>query len=137
MTLTEKRRSKDMALGELARKCNLGSSVMSRIERGIEHPPDAVLAEIGMALGWTQEEVRASLPSKEEAQAEFDKVSDALTAMSACQDDAKAKGYKKGNGGRGFIPCPICKGRLHYSVASHNGHMWGRCETEGCVSWMQ
>jgi len=28
-------------------------------------------------------------------------------------------------------------GALHYSVASYNGHMHGRCETEGCVAWMQ
>lgn len=34
------------------------------------------------------------------------------------------------------IECPICKGKLH-SQAAYNGHVWGGCETEGCVSWMQ
>lgn len=35
------------------------------------------------------------------------------------------------------IECPICKGRLYIRQASHNGHVWGQCETEGCVSWME
>ena len=34
------------------------------------------------------------------------------------------------------VECPACKGRLHLSIAG-NGHTRGRCETEGCVSWMQ
>lgn len=44
----------------------------------------------------------------------------------------------KGNGGGGFVSCPVCKsGTLHYTVAGYNGHMWGRCSTKDCVSWMQ
>lgn len=35
------------------------------------------------------------------------------------------------------IECPACKGRLHLSQAAYNGHVWGQCETKGCVSWMQ
>jgi hypothetical protein len=35
------------------------------------------------------------------------------------------------------IECPACKGRLHLSQAAYNGHVWGQCETEGCVSWME
>lgn len=35
------------------------------------------------------------------------------------------------------IECPACKGRLHLSQAAYNGHVWGKCETEGCVSWME
>lgn len=37
---------------------------------------------------------------------------------------------------RETIPCPVCKGDLVYSVAS-NGHMWGKCRTEGCVEWIE
>ncbi len=36
-----------------------------------------------------------------------------------------------------IIECPICKGRLHLSQAASNGHVHGKCETEGCVSWME
>lgn len=35
------------------------------------------------------------------------------------------------------IECPACKGRLHLSQSSYNGHVHGQCETEGCVSWME
>ena len=40
-------------------------------------------------------------------------------------------------GKQGVIECPVCKGNLHLSQAASNGHVWGKCETEGCVSWME
>lgn len=42
----------------------------------------------------------------------------------------------KKRGVTGTIECPKCKGRLHYSVAGYNGHIHGKCATEGCLSWM-
>lgn len=38
---------------------------------------------------------------------------------------------------REVVECPICKGRLHLSQFSYNGHVHGKCETERCVSWME
>ncbi len=35
------------------------------------------------------------------------------------------------------IECPACKGRLNLSQAAYNGHVWGKCETAGCVQWME
>lgn len=35
------------------------------------------------------------------------------------------------------IECPVCKGRLHLSQSSYNGHVHGKCETDACVSWME
>lgn len=35
------------------------------------------------------------------------------------------------------IECPVCKGKLHLSQAAYNGHVWGKCETQGCVEWME
>lgn len=35
------------------------------------------------------------------------------------------------------VECPVCKGRLHLSQSSHNGHVHGACETVGCVRWME
>lgn len=35
------------------------------------------------------------------------------------------------------IECPKCKGKLHLSQSSYNGHVHGSCETSGCVSWME
>ena len=36
-----------------------------------------------------------------------------------------------------IVECPACKGRLHLAISRRNGHVHGRCETEGCVSWME
>lgn len=36
------------------------------------------------------------------------------------------------------IDCPTgCGGKLHLSQAAYNGHVWGKCTTQGCVSWME
>ena len=36
------------------------------------------------------------------------------------------------------IECPTgCGGKLHLSQAAYNGHVWGKCTTEGCLSWME
>lgn len=36
-----------------------------------------------------------------------------------------------------IIECPECKGKLHLSQAAYNGHVHAKCETTGCVSWME
>lgn len=38
---------------------------------------------------------------------------------------------------RGTIECPKCNGQLNYTRASSNGHVWGKCKTDNCLSWMQ
>lgn len=43
----------------------------------------------------------------------------------------------KGRSHAEVIECPACKGRLHLSISSYNGHVHGRCETDGCASWME
>ena len=35
------------------------------------------------------------------------------------------------------VDCPVCKGRLHLSQSSYNGYVDGKCETDGCVAWME
>lgn len=37
----------------------------------------------------------------------------------------------------GIIECPKCSGKLHYSIASSNGHVHARCETPHCLAWME
>ena len=39
----------------------------------------------------------------------------------------------KGNGGK--IKCPKCKCNLSWSRSSYNKHVWGNCETFGCLNW--
>ena len=43
----------------------------------------------------------------------------------------------KGKSASEVVECPICKGRLHLSIATYNDHVHGRCETPDCVSWME
>lgn len=88
-------------------------------------------AECDKKSCWTREEAVRNEKTREE------ETKKALLAISAAHSAAKAIGLKKGNGGSGSTECPVCKGKLHFSVASINGHLWGRCETKNCVSWME
>ena len=44
------------------------------------------------------------------------------------------KPYENKNG---VITCPVCGGKLHLSQSAYNGHVWGKCETDHCVGWME
>lgn len=35
------------------------------------------------------------------------------------------------------IECPKCKGKLHLSQSSYDGHVHSHCATEGCVFWVE
>lgn len=136
--LHELRRNRDFALGEVARGIGVKASELSRMERGRIPLTNEIVTALAVFLSVTPEEVRAGVPDAAEVEADESRMLDSLTAMAATQADAKAMGFSKGNGGRGNFLCPICKrGQLHYSVAGVNGHIWGRCTTDGCVSWMQ
>lgn len=59
-------------------------------------------------------------------------------AHRAAHDDAKVKKFGKGHGGADSVACPVCTtGQIYYRVAAYNGHMHAKCETDGCVSWME
>jgi len=60
-------------------------------------------------------------------------------AIVLCAQDAQANGFKVGvQGSVGVVECPKCHGRLKYTVARSNGHIWGQCQTtKGCLNWMQ
>jgi hypothetical protein len=44
---------------------------------------------------------------------------------------------KEPRGKAEVVECPVCKGRLHLSQSSYNGHVHGRCETADCLNWME
>lgn len=55
-----------------------------------------------------------------------------MKAMQAIKDHTKGlKGIK------GQIICPMCSKRLAYSISGYNGHIWAKCETTDCVSFIQ
>ncbi len=49
----------------------------------------------------------------------------------------KVKQEHKGKDWAGVVVCPVCGGKLHVTHSSFNGHVWGNCETENCLSWME
>lgn len=50
---------------------------------------------------------------------------------------AAMKTKYKGRSAKGVKTCPVCGGKLHLSHSGYNGHVWGKCETEGCLAWME
>lgn len=44
---------------------------------------------------------------------------------------------KKPIGKQEVIECPVCKGKLHLSQASYNGHIRACCETKDCVNFIE
>jgi len=37
----------------------------------------------------------------------------------------------------GEIECPVCGKQLCYNKVKSNGHIHGKCETEGCLRWRE
>lgn len=52
------------------------------------------------------------------------------------QTTAAIRAIRETKQSQGTVPCPRCEGKLGFSVAKSNGHIWGKCETKGCLSWM-
>lgn len=77
-----------------------------------------------------------SFLTSEEARAKAERRADDLEIM--MEGARRAHEASKGVGsGTGFVVCPKCDGRLHWSKAASNGHVWGKCETQGCLAWVE
>lgn len=87
--------------------------------------PDAAVP-CRLCSRYTQEEIDA----KHKAQDEL--VALLIKAMVDIRKETKGK-----RGITGVIPCPKCGGTLNFTVSSYNGHVHGRCQTEGCLAWAQ
>lgn len=93
-----------------------------------ESKPDAVSCEklrrptpeeIALHEGWLRERL--------------EKIGKAMQAILPFRERVK----REGRGFSGEIECPVCAGRLRFSIAGSNGHAHVHCSTEGCVSWME
>ncbi|WP_342111810.1 hypothetical protein [Methylobacterium sp. SI9] len=114
------REAKAFAAGvEAARQAALAAAVMieTRADANEIRQQAAAAALQGLAAG-----LRAAFL---DSQAEPDPIRRAFAAIAADLSDS------------GTIECPTCKGRLAWIRDSHNGHVHGQCETEGCLRWMQ
>ena len=81
-------------------------------------------------------------PTRAQAEAEQGKREKRFKQVMQCvvvaKEHAEKEGLREGHGGVSQLDCPTgCGGILRYSVASVNGHMYARCSTEDCVSWME
>lgn len=50
---------------------------------------------------------------------------------------AEVKSVHEGEDWSGVVECPVCDGKLHMRHAAYNGHVHGKCETQGCLAWME
>lgn len=75
--------------------------------------------------------------TREMGEKRADAMAAALRQMEVVAPVVNAWRKKKPFGKSEVIECPECKGRLHLSQSSHNGHVSGKCETAGCVAWME
>lgn len=57
-----------------------------------------------------------------------------FAALEAIEPWAKTRA---GKGGQTKLECPVCKGKLHVSMARSNGHLNAKCETKDCVEFIQ
>jgi hypothetical protein len=75
--------------------------------------------------------------TREQGEAHADAIEASMQRMMIVGPAVAEWPKKPPRGKQGVIECPVCKGNLHLSQAASNGHVWGKCETEGCVSWME
>lgn len=95
-------------------------------------PKHGAMAVCDKRSTWTQAEAEQMVDASKASMKRH------MLAFRAAHDDAKAKRFGVGHGGADSLQCPACeKGRLYYRVAGLNGHMHAKCDTDGCVQWME
>lgn len=75
--------------------------------------------------------------TREQAEKRADEIAASIQRMTVAGPIIAEWRKKKPIGKAEVIECPACKGRLHLSQAASNGHVHGKCETNGCLSWME
>jgi hypothetical protein len=93
-------------------------------------------------LGKTDEEQLARCPkwlrgTREQGEARADEIQRSLDQMALVSPLVIEWRNREPIGKRETVDCPVCQGRLHLSQSSYNGHVHGKCETKGCVSFME
>ena len=121
-----------ITIRDLSIKTGIDASRISSIEHGRAYPTDEERHKLASILG---DQIKFEDPETvAKNDAEF---KSRLGASMAVFAEVKKRGFGKGKGGKGSMPCQTCGKDLWFSVASINGHVWARCSTDGCVSFMQ
>ena len=119
--------------------CALGCGASAKMKEARQSGEPNMSPCIG---GHTCKDVLALCPkwerrSLEHAEKRADSILEHLRRMTICGPVVNAWRKKPPFGKQEVIECPACKGRLHLSQSSYNGHVHGHCETKDCVSWME
>jgi hypothetical protein len=81
---------------------------------------------------------KLEFPSAEELAEDQKRIDAAIAELMKANDViAKVKNEHRRKDWIGVEVCPICGGKLHMTHAAYNGHVHGRCETPGCLHWME
>ena len=72
-----------------------------------------------------------------EADAEMERVVERMKRTLPLIARIKAEHADDSHDWSGTEECPECGGVLHLSHSKYNGHVWGKCETDGCLWWME
>ena len=123
-----------MKLNDLAKLTDISPARLSKLEMLRAVPTEKEKLSLMAALNNTE---LTFARSKEDADREDKHLKEIITAFNGVFQHTKNLGLGKGRGGRGTMPCPLCKKELHFRVAGINGHLWAKCETENCVCVVQ
>lgn len=119
--------------------CALGCGASARMDAGRQAGQPNMTPCIG---GHKAADVLALCPkwqrrSIEHAEARADSIERTMNRMAIVDPVVNAWRDKPPRGKAEVIECPACKGRLHLSQSAYNGHVHAKCETPGCVAWME
>lgn len=119
--------------------CALGLGASAAMDRARDAKEPNMCPCIG---GHKASDVLALCPkwerrSLEHAEKRADAFEAAMNQMAVVMPVVNVWRDKPPIGKQEVIECPACKGKLHLSQSSYNGHVHGKCETEDCVSWME
>jgi len=77
-------------------------------------------------------------PTMEESEADeiairehMNKINAALLVIDPIRKEHRGKNWA------GTLDCPVCGKKLHVRHHGMNNHVWCKCETEDCVSWLE
>jgi len=120
--------------GILHKTCELGIEYDSLKDRSADSGYKLICCEADSRLPCASFQPYTAKEISEQDRIAAERLNFLLAAMTKIKE-------KEGNrrGVRGTIDCPQCGGTetLHYTISAYNGHVCGKCETEGCLGWMQ
>jgi len=133
MGMKTARRQQGLTLRELSKLTGIKVGILSDLEQKRSVPSSPQYEAIKKILPTiSMEDFELDY---QKAQERHDEVYKRIYAIGKAVTNIKAKHGK--TNAKGTMGCPLCGGKLHYTVAALNGHVWGACETKNCLSWME